>query len=149
MPKLTDDFLKMIADEYRELVAAGSQRPNADLAERYDAPAATVRRWVANARQRGFLPPGTVGRATIEGTADPLRPAKLVGLNVRRFRILAGMTQQQLGTAIAQQTGANDWFRQSVHQAERGKRSWAAADVVAAARVLGVAPGQLFEEPTD
>lgn len=59
---LTDEFLADLAGAYRELVAA-KRNPAPAIADQTGAPVATVRRWVAVARRRGFLPPATQGRA--------------------------------------------------------------------------------------
>jgi DNA-binding XRE family transcriptional regulator len=144
--KLTDDFLKLIAEEYRKHALAGSLRPSVEIAQQYGAPVATIRRWVADARRAGHLPPGLKGRIVIEGTAEePLRPSRLVGAHVRALRVEAGLTQEELGEALAKQIGTTSWSRQAVHAGESGKRAWAALDVVAVARVFGVSPGHFFE----
>lgn len=59
---LTDEFLADLAAAYRELVAT-KQNPAPAIAEQTGAPVATVRRWIAVARKREFLPPATQGRA--------------------------------------------------------------------------------------
>jgi hypothetical protein len=61
--RITDDFLKDLARTYRWLIASGHNAPATAIAEESGAPVATVRRWIVNARQRGFLPPGRPGRA--------------------------------------------------------------------------------------
>ncbi|MFE9481454.1 hypothetical protein ACFYNM_22960 [Streptomyces spororaveus] len=61
--RITDEFLRQLADTYRWLVASGDTAPATSIAEETSAPVATVRRWVVNARQRGHLAPGRPGRA--------------------------------------------------------------------------------------
>lgn len=61
--RITDDFLRQLAATYRWLVASGESAPAASIAQQTGAPVATVRRWIVNARQREFLPPGRPGRA--------------------------------------------------------------------------------------
>jgi hypothetical protein len=63
VPKGTkpDRFYKEAAELYAEL-ARGSRRPAADLAERSGVPVASVHRWIAEARRRGYLPPAERGR---------------------------------------------------------------------------------------
>ncbi|MGW4752010.1 hypothetical protein [Streptomyces chartreusis] len=61
--RITDDFLQELAATYRWLVNNGRRAPASVIADQTGAPVATVRRWIANARQRGFLPPGRPGRA--------------------------------------------------------------------------------------
>ncbi|MFF0746571.1 hypothetical protein ACFYVL_39900 [Streptomyces sp. NPDC004111] len=63
-PKLTrpgkddpDGFYKLVARAHRE-AAAQTARPAPVLAEEAGVPVATVRRWIAEARRRGHLPPG-------------------------------------------------------------------------------------------
>lgn len=61
--RLTDDFLRDLARTYKWLVATGNGAPATVIAEQTQTPVATVRRWISNARQRQFLPPGRPGRA--------------------------------------------------------------------------------------
>lgn len=61
--RITDEFLKDLARTYGWLVASKNTAPATVIAEQAGAPVATVRRWISNARQRGFLPPGRPGRA--------------------------------------------------------------------------------------
>lgn len=57
-----DEFYKRIGALYAK-AAVRSDRPAADLAEANDVPVKTVHRWVAKARELGFLAPGRKGRA--------------------------------------------------------------------------------------
>jgi len=61
--RITDEFLTDLAGTYRWLVASEHSAPATVIADQTGAPVATVRRWISNARQRGFLPPGRPGRA--------------------------------------------------------------------------------------
>ncbi|MFD9445918.1 hypothetical protein ACFWBR_35010 [Streptomyces sp. NPDC060006] len=61
--RITDEFLTDLGTMYRWLVASGNTAPATAIAEQTGAPVATVRRWIGNARERGFLPPGRPGRA--------------------------------------------------------------------------------------
>jgi hypothetical protein len=63
VPKGTkpDKFYKEAAELYAKL-ATESRRPAADLAERSGVAAASVHRWIAEARRRGYLPPAERGR---------------------------------------------------------------------------------------
>ena len=63
VPKGTkpDSFYKEAAELYAEL-ARYSRRPAADLAERSGVSVASVHRWIAEARRRGYLPPAERGR---------------------------------------------------------------------------------------
>lgn len=60
--RITDEFLRDLAATYRWLVSAGSSAPAIAIARQTGAPAATVHRWITNARKRGFLPTGRPGR---------------------------------------------------------------------------------------
>lgn len=60
--RITDDFLKDVAAQYRWVSASG-ELPGPAMAEQTGAPVRTVQRWVYEARKRGFLPPGRPGRA--------------------------------------------------------------------------------------
>jgi hypothetical protein len=57
-----DAFYRRVADHYH-WHASGSSRPVADMAEAAKVPVTTVHRWVREARRRGFLPPGSRGKA--------------------------------------------------------------------------------------
>jgi hypothetical protein len=63
VPKGTkpDRFFKEAAELYGEL-AKHSRRPAADLAERSGVSVASMHRWIAEARRRGYLPPAGRGR---------------------------------------------------------------------------------------
>jgi hypothetical protein len=58
----TDTFYGKVATAYRS-AAIDSRQPATLLAEENDVPVETVRRWVKEARRRGFLPAGDKGRA--------------------------------------------------------------------------------------
>lgn len=60
--RLTDDFLKDVAEAYLWCTKAGVP-PAPAIAELADVPARRVHRWVADARKRGLLPPARPGRA--------------------------------------------------------------------------------------
>lgn len=57
-----DEFYREVADRYHYATWYG-QRPAADIAEVNDVPVKTVHRWIAEARKRGYLPPGQRGKA--------------------------------------------------------------------------------------
>ncbi|MGH8917692.1 MAG: hypothetical protein ACRD0H_05020, partial [Actinomycetes bacterium] len=61
--RISDDFLRELATAYKWLVASGESAPASAIASQTGAPVATVRRWIVNARQRQFLPPGRPARA--------------------------------------------------------------------------------------
>jgi hypothetical protein len=56
-----DSFYQLVASDYLE-AASVSSRPSVNLATGAGVPVSTVRGWVAEARRRGFLPPGQKGR---------------------------------------------------------------------------------------
>jgi hypothetical protein len=56
-----DSFYQQVASDYLE-AASVSSRPSLNLAAGAGVPVSTVRGWVAEARRRGFLPPGQKGR---------------------------------------------------------------------------------------
>ncbi|MGW4423999.1 hypothetical protein [Streptosporangium sp. NPDC004631] len=57
-----EDFYKRVAGVYR-LATMETARPAVRISEASGVPVATVRRWVNEARRRGFLPKGQPGRA--------------------------------------------------------------------------------------
>jgi hypothetical protein len=62
-PALEDDHYRSVAALYVKLQREGSTRVIEDLTVELERPRPTVRNWVRVARQRGFLTPGTRGRA--------------------------------------------------------------------------------------
>jgi hypothetical protein len=61
--RLEDDFFKNVAKAYRQAVLLG-HNPRKTLAEDADAPVDSVARWIRQARELGYLPPGQPGRVT-------------------------------------------------------------------------------------
>ena len=55
-----DDFYAEVAAVYTR-AAARSRRPASDIAEASDVNVSAVHRWIAEARKRGYLPPGRPG----------------------------------------------------------------------------------------
>ena len=58
-----ETFYGQVAEVYRELLAMGYQ-PTATIATASNVPTTTVTRWIREARQRGYLPPGRKGRTS-------------------------------------------------------------------------------------
>jgi hypothetical protein len=56
-----DDFYRAVAQAYLRLVSE-QRTPAPELAEANAVPVTTARRWVKEARLRGFLPPGRAGK---------------------------------------------------------------------------------------
>lgn len=73
----------------------------------------------------------------------PFRIEQVIGRAVRRWREFKGLTQTQLGQALAAQTGV-PWSRQAVSAAEAGNRAFSASDLLALALTLGIEFGQLL-----
>ncbi len=65
----------------------------------------------------------------------------LFGANVRRFRLLAGLSQE----AVAERMGVD---RAYVSALERGQQNATLLSVWEAAQALGVRPVELFAEPS-
>jgi hypothetical protein len=61
--RLDDAFFATVAEAYRQAAAKGLN-PRQTLAQDSGAAADTVARWIAKARQRGFLAPGQPGKVT-------------------------------------------------------------------------------------
>lgn len=57
-----DDFYRRVAALYRDLSAL-TRAPAVAIAEGADVPVTTARRWIKEARARGFLPAGRAGKA--------------------------------------------------------------------------------------
>jgi hypothetical protein len=60
--RITDDFLRDVADAYRWFTEA-KEPPAPSIAEVAGVPVRTVHRWIYEARKRELLPPGRTGRA--------------------------------------------------------------------------------------
>ncbi|MDQ1621669.1 MAG: hypothetical protein QOH19_87 [Actinomycetota bacterium] len=68
--------------------------------------------------------------------AEAKRLEAVIGENVRRLREGSEMSQTELGSELGNLLG-NPWSAQTVSQAEKGKRAFVAAEIVALARVFG------------
>ncbi|NUK87131.1 helix-turn-helix domain-containing protein [Streptomyces lunaelactis] len=64
-----------------------------------------------------------------------MRLEEAIGRNVARLRETAGLSQAQLGTALAAYLG-KPWSRQAVSAAEKGRRAFTAAELVSLALAL-------------
>jgi len=72
-----------------------------------------------------------------------VRIEEAVGKQIARFREARQMSLTQLGEALAKYLG-KPWSRQAVHQAERGRRAFTAAELAALALVLDTSVPALF-----
>jgi hypothetical protein len=61
--RLDDDFFRSVAEAYSAAVRVGLP-PGPTVAADSGTPLSTVHRWIAQARKRGYLPPGEPGKAT-------------------------------------------------------------------------------------
>lgn len=68
---------------------------------------------------------------------------EVIGRNLLRIRERRNLSQSDLGQAIEQHLG-KPWSRQAVSAAEKGRRSFTAADLMALARVLDVTMPEFF-----
>lgn len=73
-----------------------------------------------------------------------MRAQELVGSQIREVRMLAGMSQAEFGEAVAAFLGDTWRRRQTVSNAETGKRVLDAEEIVTIAHVLQVSVNQLF-----
>ncbi|KGH48254.1 hypothetical protein IN07_03365 [Modestobacter caceresii] len=76
----------------------------------------------------------------------PVRIEEVIGQNVRSRREELEMTQEELGRRVGGLLG-REWPRQTVFTAEKGGRSFTAAELVAFAFVLDVSIERLFRLP--
>lgn len=72
-----------------------------------------------------------------------MRVETAIGKQIARFRETRHMSLTQMGEALGQYLG-KPWSRQAVHQAERGRRAFTAAELAALALVLGTSVPALF-----
>lgn len=75
-----------------------------------------------------------------------MRVEEVVGWQVRERREARGVTQEQLGRELEPFLG-RPWSRQAVSAAEKGDRSFGAAELVALAAVLHARVGDLLRLP--
>ena len=75
-----------------------------------------------------------------------VRVEEVVGWQVRERREALGLTQEQLGRELALYL-PRPWSRQAVSAAEKGERSFGAAELVALAAVLHTTAGGLLRPP--
>ncbi|MGC9381590.1 helix-turn-helix domain-containing protein [Streptomyces sp. MH13] len=68
---------------------------------------------------------------------------EVIGANLQWIREDQEMTQTQLGEAVAEHLG-RPWSRQAVSAAEKGRRAFSAADLLALALVLDVSIPSFF-----
>ncbi|GAB2837398.1 helix-turn-helix domain-containing protein [Microbacterium insulae] len=73
---------------------------------------------------------------------------EIIGQNVKRERRGIGMQQDAFAERLAALSG-RAWTISAVSEAERGKRTWTADDVVLFARALALRPADLFSIPSD
>ena len=72
-----------------------------------------------------------------------MRIEMAIGRQIARFREARQMSLTQLGEALGKYLG-KPWSRQAVHQAERGRRAFTAAELAALALVLDTSVPALF-----
>jgi transcriptional regulator with XRE-family HTH domain len=72
-----------------------------------------------------------------------MRVEEAIGRQIARLRAQRQLSLADLGEALGRYLG-KPWSRQAVHQAERGQRSFAAAELTALALVLDTSVQALF-----
>ena len=72
-----------------------------------------------------------------------MRVETAIGNQISRFRQSRHMSLTQVGEAMGKYLD-RPWSRQAVHQAERGRRAFTAAELIALALVLGTSVPALF-----
>jgi transcriptional regulator with XRE-family HTH domain len=77
-----------------------------------------------------------------------VRVEAAIGQRIARLRESRQMSLTQLGEALGQYLG-RPWSRQAVHQAERGRRAFTAAELAALALVLDTSLPALFLTDAD
>lgn len=77
-----------------------------------------------------------------------MRVEEAIGRQIARLRAQRQLSLAELGEAIGQYLG-RPWSRQAVHQAERGQRSFTAAELTALALALDTSVQALFRGEDD
>jgi transposase len=94
--KLSDQHLIQVATLYSR--AMSDQRPPAPvIAEHFGRPVATVHRWVAKARERGFLPPTRPGLASGD---EGLAPVLAAELGIKTSALLAALSKHSMRLGV-------------------------------------------------
>lgn len=75
--------------------------------------------------------------------AEAKRLEEVIGENMRSMREGSQLSQTELGQELGNLLG-NTWSAQTVSQAEKGKRAFVAAEMVALARVFGCSIPDLY-----
>lgn len=76
---------------------------------------------------------------------DVANAAMTVGLNLKLYREAIGISQAELGRNLEPILGV-PWSRQAASAAEKGQRAFAAAELVALAKLLGVEVADFFRQ---
>ena len=79
-------------------------------------------------------------------SGEPVETA--IGQQIARLRTSRGLSLTQLGEAVGHYLG-RAWSRQAVHQAERGRRAFTAAELAALAMALDTSIPALFITDAD
>lgn len=77
-----------------------------------------------------------------------MRIEEVVGKRIKEVREARSLTQEEFGAKLADLLG-KPWPRQTVSTAEKGQRSFAAAELLACSIVLGCDVAYLFRLPVD
>ena len=77
-----------------------------------------------------------------------MRVEEAIGRQIAHLRAQRQLSQADLGEALGRYLG-RPWSRQAVHQAERGQRSFTAAELTALALVLDTSVQALFRAEDD
>lgn len=90
---LTPEHLALVAGIYSRALSEG-RPPAPAVAEHFGRPVVTVHRWIARARQQGFLQPTRPGLASGD---DGLAPLLAVELGISEANLLAALYKHHLG----------------------------------------------------
>ena len=132
--------LAEIADEYRAAQEAGERSPANTIAKKRGVEPGTVRTWLHQARQEGFVVPHRV-------RANELGPvAERVAANIKRQRFTRRMTTEQLAESVSGL--GRPMYANTITKIEKLQRRVDVDDLTALATALGVTAAQLLEEPT-
>lgn len=73
---------------------------------------------------------------------------QVIGTRIATAREQSGITQGELGKRVGEWLG-QDWTRQAIWAAEKGKRSFTAAELITFSYALNVAPDFLLTPPVE
>lgn len=142
---LDDEFLRSIARQYTEHVAAG-RSPAPAIAATEQVPTPRVHRWIVEARKCGFLESTTQGVPSGRRANDLGPTGGHVAENLKRLRFVQRVTTETLAERVSDL--GRPMRANTITKIEKLQRRVDVDDLVALAAAFDVTAAQLLEPPT-